>query len=56
MDQIHPVSEDNLRIENQSIPNKKMNSREKLVYSMLVGIVIAVWFIVFMATYASKNK
>ena len=56
MDQIHPVSEDNLRIENQPIPNRKINNREKLVYSMLVAIVIAVWFIVFMATYAFKKK
>ena len=24
MDQIHPVSEDNLRIENQPIPNRKI--------------------------------
>ena len=35
-----------------------MNIRAKLGLFglLLVGIVIAVWFIVFMATYAFKNK
>lgn len=56
MDQIHPVSEDNLRIENQPIPNRKINNREKLVYSILVAIVIAIWFIVFITTFTLKNK
>ena len=55
MDQIHPITEDNLRIENQSIPNRKISNREKLVYSMLTGIVLAVWIIVFIATYLLKK-
>ena len=56
MDQIHPVSEDNLRIENQPIPNRKINNRENLGYSILVAIVIAIWFIVFTNTFTLKNK